>query len=169
MRNRIHTVGANTIRATATYTRPNDTTAYAAGDALSDNTTAGSATNLTFSSVARSNGESGLIVDAWVIDSVAAGTKPSLELWLYDTAPAAAGDNAAFAPSDAEALNVVAVIPFTTFYAGSNNCVSRGDFTAVPFVCASGATALYGQVVVRNAYTPSANEVFTFKLKIMQD
>lgn len=154
--------------ASASYTRPADTTAYTAGDALSDSTSAPSV--LTFKNAVRDG--SAILEAAICMDSVAAGTKPDLELWLFHTAPTPVNDNAAFAISDAEILNLVAIVPFAvaTFQASSNNCACQKTGLAIPVHGALRDKArktvdLYGMVVVRNAYTPASGEVFNFSLK----
>jgi hypothetical protein len=157
----------------ASITRPADTTAYASGDQV------GSAA-LEFSAVARAAAESGCIVGAMCIDSVNAGTKPQLELWLFNgaAAPTAVADNAAWTPTDGEVEKVVAVITFTTWYEGlagaSGNAVAPATLInglatgRAPFVCTT-VDDLFGLVVVRNAYAPTASEKFTFRLFIEQD
>lgn len=165
--------GGYQARITATKTRPSDTTAYAAGDVLNESDSAG--TGWTFSSCARLNGGSGIIQGATLIDSANQTTKGSFELWLFRNAPAADNDNAVFTPTDAELLDVVAVIPFSTVYVGdatsgaNGNCVHLSQPVSIPFVCDSDDTALYGVLVVRNAYTPVSAEVITINLKMLQD
>jgi hypothetical protein len=154
---------------TASYTRPNDTNAYTAGDVLAESTSA--PTVLTFKGAIR-NGNS-ILKAALCIDSVAAGTKPDLELWLFHTAPTAVNDNAAFTITDAEALTLAGIVPFAvaTFQASALNCACQKLALDLPLKGSIGSRAmasqdLYGIVVVRNAYTPAANEVFTFSLLI---
>jgi hypothetical protein len=154
---------------TASYTRPADTAIYTAGDVLSESTSA--PTVLTFKSAVR-NGNS-ILKAALCIDSVAAGTKPDLELWLFHTAPAPVNDNAAFTITDAEALTLVAIVPFAvaSFQASALNCACQKLALDLPLRGALGSRAmatqdLYGIVVVRNAYTPASGEVLTFTLLI---
>ena len=148
------------------YTRPADTTAYAAADAISDSTTA--PTVLTFTDAARNQGKGGIIVDATINSSAAPATTLQCELWLFDTEPTPTDDNSAFALTDAESLNVIAVIPFTVGYKSDANTIYHGDRTIVPFRCATASTTLYGLLVARNAYTPASAEVLTVTLKIEQ-
>jgi len=139
----------------ASITRPADTTAYAAGDVI------GTATNhvLTFEDAIDEMGGDGadilVIAKAWVIDSAKEATLPSLELWLFTTAPAAQADNAAFGVTDAELLaGFVGIFSLSTNYAGkaSDNCVFESDEQAIN--CQLAGSDLYGVLVVRNAYTP---------------
>lgn len=167
----------------ATVTRPANTTAYTAGDALTDSTTAPSA--LTITGMARFNGGGGTIVAALLLDSANQATKPDLELWIFSASPVPDNDNAVFTPSDAECATLVGIIEFrgvtksyvgdATAGAGGNLIVpgTQGGTTiptlAIPFVCAAAQTALYGLFVVRNAYTPVSAEVFTAILFIEQE
>lgn len=150
---------------TQTVTRPADTTAYAAGDAVGG--------VIAFAGAAKSN-EGGVINQLLVIDSANVATKPDLELWLFDTTIAAAGDNAAFAPSDAEIATLIGVIliPTASFKIG-NAVASTGNSMCdlqnlgLPFNCKPGVNAIFGQLVARNAYVPLSGEVFTLRLKVL--
>jgi len=152
----------NTAKAVSTVTRPNDTTAYTAGDVVAD--TPG--TRFTFSGLPISTGQGGMIQTVVVIDSVVAATPPDLELWLFDADVAAIADNAAFAPTDAELLNLVGIVTLATasFKKGTVNqaCVSQN------LGCSFKSDILYGVLVVRNAYTPTANEVFKVVLSVIR-
>lgn len=149
----------------ASYTRLANTTAYAAGDALSDNTTG--QTVLTFSNCANVAGGSGLISGAILVDDSVPSTPGDFELWLFDTSPTAPVDNVAMVVTDAEALTVVGIIPFTVEHASTLNEVYMADRTFLPIRFRTKAAAdLYGMVKVLNAYTPASGGVLTFKLLI---
>lgn len=146
---------------TATYTRPGDTTLYAAGDCLSNSTSAPTAGGLTFT-VASANGKGGFISGLSIISNAAPATPLQGELHLFDTAPTAINDNAAFTVSNAEMLRWVGMIPFALSTIGAN---SQGLVECnLPFTTVS-ATTLRGLVRVVNAYTPANAEVLTFRLK----
>lgn len=155
-------------------TRPADTNAYTAGDVISDSTSA--PTVITFGNVARESGGNGTIVHAVCVDSANVATKPDLELWLFDTTVTPDNDNAAFTPTDAELKTLVGVIAFPTasFKAGDatsgagGNSICEATSLNIAFK-AAGATnsALYGVLVVRNAYVPVSAESFFFRLKIL--
>lgn len=162
--------------AAVSKTRPADTTAYTAGDVINESTSAG--TVFTFTNCTRAEGGSGRIAKVLIDDSANQTTKLQAELWLFDTAPAAATigyDNAAFSPTDAEAQTVVAIIPVSTSFVGNAGSGASGNanYTSgqvyVPFKCASASTTLYGVLVARNAYTPVSSEVFNVRLFIEQD
>ena len=165
----------NLRQVTGTFTRPNDTDAYAIGDVVANSTTAPVAIN--FANASRSNDGSNTIIDAMLIDSAAQATKGQFELWLFKTAPTMDNDNAAFTPTDAELLNLVGIIDFTgaprvgdaTAGAGGNAVyygkASNGSFEP-KFRTKVASRILYGVLVVRNAYTPVADEVFTIVLTL---
>lgn len=151
----------------AEFTRPSDTTAYAAGDVICNSTSA--PTILEFS-VGQRNGATGVILRGTLIDSASEATALSAELWLFDTTITMDNDNAAFTPTDAEMKTLVGVLSFTSRKVGtaSDNCEFRSDESNIPFACTSGTRKLYGVLVARNAYTPVSGEVFTVRLKVLQ-
>jgi hypothetical protein len=165
---------ADYVKITASVTRPSDTTAYAAGDALTDSTSA--PTKITFSNCGRYAGGSGKIINAILVDSAAQATKGQFELWLFDTSVTPDNDNAVFTPTDAECATLVGVFAFTTPFVGDatagagGNCVYVTTPAApIPFKCGAALKDLYGLVVVRNAYTPVSGEIFSFILVTDQD
>lgn len=144
-----------------TVTRPNDTAVYASGDAIADSTSAPTA--FTANGFARVSGGSGRITHLTLTLSTAQSTKANLELWVFDAAYTNNNDNAAWAPSDADADKVIAVVPLGgSPIVGGANCIYEAPALDIPYVCA--ATALWFALVVRNAYTPTALE--TFKLRV---
>jgi len=156
---------------TTTFVRPNDANAYTAGDVISSTTAASVAPILQFPNIVRSNGGGGIIQSAVLIDSVAAATKPDTELYLFDQIITMQSDNAVWAPLDAEMLNCVGVIAFPVGAfktAGANGII---DVTGLgkAFNCAASSTTLYGVLVARNAYTPTALEQFELRLQVLQD
>jgi hypothetical protein len=167
--NHLGEVGGKTVVVSANFTRPGNTTQYTAGDAVTDSTSAPS--QITFSGAARINGGSGVILAAIMVDSVNPGTKPQLELWLFDSSVTPDNDNSAFTPTDAECGTLIGVIPFNAWYVGdsSSNAVAPVHGLSIPFKCGGGSASLFGLLVVRNAYTPSSAEVFTIRLSILQD
>jgi hypothetical protein len=165
--NHLGEVGGRTRVISATLTRPADTNAYAAGDAVTDSTS--SPSQITFSNAARINNGSGVIVSATLIDSVNAGTKGQFELWLFDASVTPNNDNAAFAPSDADAAKAIGVITFGANSPGSNNAIYPAGPLSIAFQCSGGIANIFGLLVVRNAYTPTSGEQFTIRLGIIQD
>lgn len=157
----------------ASVTRPADTTAYAAGDAVTDSTSA--PTVITFTNVAKANNGGGTIVSAELIDSANQSTKGIFELWVFDTTVTPDNDNAVFTPTDAELATLVGIIPFDVSYVGdaqsgaNGNAVYQANFLNLPFKAGAASRNLFGLLVVRNAYTPVSGEVFTIRLNVSQE
>jgi hypothetical protein len=162
---------------TTSVTRPADTNAYAAGDVVSNSTSA--AAVITFGSATfgacRAVGWSTTLISASVIVESNQATKPALELYLFSSAPTAVNDNSALALSAADAEKLVAIVPLSTTYltnaasGASGNHVQVSDTTPIPINCARSDTKLYGLLVVRNAYTPVSAERFVVSIKLLVD
>ncbi len=153
-----------TLNPQVSVTRPANTTQYAAGEVVGHET--GDA--LEFFSES-----SGVIKAVVLIDSAAEATKPELDLFLFAAEPTVANDNAAFAPTDAQMKDLVAVFSFvgtsgTNFKTGAtgNGAMQQTGFE---IAYAAPERKLYGVLVARNAYTPVSAEVFTVKLTIQSD
>ncbi|MDP2621808.1 MAG: hypothetical protein U1A72_09710 [Sulfuritalea sp.] len=139
-------------------TRPNNATPYTEGDVVG--ATVGDAMEF-------STEQFGRIRGALLIDSIAAVTRPSLDLMLFENEPTIAADNDAFAITDAQMLDCAAVISFdgtsgANFKLGGANGVIQQQALDIPYCTPD--KKLYGVLVARNAYTPTALEVFTVKL-----
>lgn len=153
------------------FTRPADTTAYAAGDVVANSTSVPLIMRFPLQSVSGS----GFIQQARLIDSANVATKPDLQLWLFDRPITMDADNAAFTPYDDDLLRLVAIIAFPTsaFVVGDatsgadGNSVCDAQDLRLPFALASGDTELFGVLVVRNAYAPVSAEKFTVRLTVL--
>lgn len=157
---------ARVVTVQTDVTRPADTTAYTAGDALSDSTSAPTSGGFTFSGAARVSGGSGIIMDACIASSNDPATRIAGEIWIFNTSVTNINDNAAFAVSDTEIKTCIGVIPFALMDAG-NNGYAHAIGLNMAFTCV-GSADLRFLVRVRNAYTPASAEVLTFTLKILQ-
>ena len=152
------------FEASATYTRPLNTTAYAADDAVSDSSAVSAASNLVFAAAASENGGS-IRLDYASITSDQATTAPSLDLWLYDTAPTVQADNAAFTLSDSENDDVQAIISVISSFSTNNNWrLERRSLNTIINLGAN-TTNLFGQLKIGGAYTPTSGEVFNIILR----
>lgn len=153
---------------TSTATRMTDTTAYAANDAWANSDSAPTAGGYTLTGMGRASGGSGIIDDILIISSNDPATTLQAELWIFDSAPTAINDNAAFTLSDADAIKLVAVIPFTlvTTVAGSGtNSAAHITRCQIGYTCVGTANLRY-LVKVKNAYTPASGESLTVRAKI---
>ena len=153
----------------ASVTRLANTTQYAINDVLSDHAT--TPTLLTFSGGARIDGALAYVVGGTMVTSTVAATAAQVRLMLFSTPPAAENDNAAFTPTDADALKCVGWLTFDTYQDGALNrlYVARLEGQPPQFDCAATADDIYAIPVMQNAYTPGSAEVFTFTLHISQD
>src|SRR3990167_458616 len=151
-------VGGKKAVIDSSFTRPSDTTTYAAGEVVGP--TAGAAV-MTFTNCSRINAGSGAITNATLTDGANVTALPgSFELFLFDTTFTADADNAVFTPTDAELLTAIS-IPFTlssvgdaTSGIGGNRLYTGTIDRPLPFVCGAGSRNLFGALVVRNAYVP---------------
>ena len=153
--------------------RQNNATQYTAGDVIDDDLTN---VQIVFENMARYPGGSGTITDALMTSSANGATKGEFELWLFDTINTAhEADNAAFTPTDNDMVRLAAILDFTTAFeatagAGGNVAyMAERTFLPISFKCVAASRNLFATLVVRNAYTPIAFEVFTFRLNVEQD
>lgn len=147
-------------------TRPADTTAYAANDALSNSTSAPTSGGFTLSSICRKSGGSVLITDVIVTTSNDAATLLQGEVWIFNQSVTNINDNTAFAVSDSEIKTCVAKVPFALEDAGNNGFYHSQNLSIL--AKASGSADLRFLVRVKNAYTPSNAEVITVIVKGIQ-
>jgi hypothetical protein len=161
----VQTIGSF-ITCSTDVTRPADTTAYAANDALSNSTSAPTSGGFTWTSAARVSGGSGIITDAMICTSADAGTLLQGEIFIFNQAVTNINDNAAFAISDAEAKTCIGKIPFTLEDIGNNGWFHATNLN-IGFTCV-GTADLRFLVRVKNAYTPASAEVLTFVVKILR-
>lgn len=159
--------GHGAIRA-ATLTRPADTTAYAAKDAISNSTSA--PTYLTFANLARVSGGSGYIVKAQLMTNQSTNVA-QYRLHLFNTAPTAINDNSPYTLLWANRASRVGYIDFgaaATEGSGSDAANSQNDTARLHFVT-SGSASLFGILETLSAFTPASDQVFYIALSAEQD
>lgn len=154
------------VTCTTDITRPADTTAYTANDALSNSTSSPTSGGFTLTSAARISGGSGIITDMGLFSSNPAATALQAEVWIFDTSVTNINDNAAFAISDSEVKTLIGVVSFTQEQ-GSNNNWAQVRNLSLGFTCVGSANLRF-LVKVKNAYTPANAEVITVRAKILQ-
>jgi hypothetical protein len=155
----------------ANFTRPNDTTQYAANDLVADNTTAGSVTPLSWTAPRYATG-SGQIRRARLKKSGTTVTAASFRLHLYTTSPTCAnGDNGAWSTSQAGYLGSIDLdmsgANGRVFTDAAEVVAGVSHGTEIGFDLASGST-IYGLLQAIGTYTPVAQEVFTCELEIVR-
>lgn len=149
--------------ASASFTRPNDTTAYAANDLVANSTTAGSVTPMTFQ-LPNFNGQGFRITACKIAKSGTTATNGNFHLRLYTTSPTCAnGDNGAWSTN--QVATYIGKVDPAIVEAFTDGCAvvdTSLTTTTLHMVIPSGV--LYGLLVADAAYTPAANEVFTVTL-----
>lgn len=167
--NFLGSVGGKAVVASANFTRPADTTAYASGDLVANSTTAGSVAPMSFTA-ARVAAGSGMIRRARLRKTGTGVTNASFRLHLYTASPTPAnGDNAAW--STDKAANYLGAIDITvdkTFTDGSAGNGVPNTGAEINFALTSGQI-IYGLLEARGAYTPGNAEVFTVSLEVIQN
>jgi len=156
--------GTELLRLERTFTRPNDTTQYTAGDVVGP--IAGSAL------ISFSVPLSGYIVGLALIDSVNAATLMQPEIQIYDASPGQGqADNAAWTAEDISERNWVGAVSLANSFVGGATAGSGQStrFKADNLNIAYGpSNALHFLIITRNAYTPAALETFTLRAWIQR-
>lgn len=154
-----------TSNASATFTRPADTTAYASGDLVANSTTAGSVAAM---SLSISGYTGGMQVRRVKLAKSSVGTSNAqFRVHLFKVAPTTVtnGDNGAFSVSGVAdyvgACDVTMGQAFTDGAAGHGVPNTGSDITAQ---LTSGST-LFALLEARAAYVPVSAETFTLSLE----
>ena len=138
----------------ATQTRPDNTTAYSANQVIGENP----ATNLTFENVLSNSGGTFVILGARLeidVSAVPAGMT-SFRLHIYNAAPAAIADGAAYnllADDRAKYMGYITINSVVDLGATVWGQEDNVNFTGK---LATGATSLYGILETIGAFTPAA-------------
>ncbi len=141
------------------FTRPNDTTAYASGDLVANSTTAGSVTPLTFGV-----GRGGIkIVGARIQKSDETDVaNATFTLHLFGSSPTVAnGDNGALSHSLSDKFGTIAFAIMTAATDEGFTLANGGDSIlpdGLHWYTTSGN--IYGLITAQAAYAPAAQEVF---------
>lgn len=164
--NALGRIGGYNAVASANFTRPADTTAYALGDLVANNTTAGSVVPMSFA-MSRATGLGGMLRRVKLRKSAVSLTNAQFRIHFYSASPVPSnGDNGAWLTDKvanyAGAVDIMCDRAFTDGAAGHGlpNVGSEINFTADTY---------YVLIEARNAYTPSSAEVFTVELEILRN
>ncbi|TIW11301.1 MAG: hypothetical protein E5V66_14145 [Mesorhizobium sp.] len=141
-------------------TRPANTTAYTANDAISDNATAGSVTakSITVSDV---NDDTVTLERMRLVSTDTGIAGKAVRVFLYNSDPTAnsgvgGGDNAAFSNKMAGFIGSMSGT-FRTFSDGAVAVLVPDEGSRIICAPASGARIVYWQLQALDAFTPSAN------------
>lgn len=156
----------------AIFTRPADTTQYAAGDLVANSTTAGSVVPLSWILGSSAISAPTTIKRARIVTSATSVTALTFRLHLYDASPAVAnGDNGAFSSTNAaNYLGYISCDGTTTPGAKfSDGAVAIGAQTAGAEINVRPASkTIYGLIESVSTYTPASAETFTVILDLIE-
>ena len=158
-----------TINGAGFLTRLGNTTAYTAGDEVSD-VASSSAHPWVFANSARAVGGAGWITKVRLQSSDPLNVSAIYRLYLFDTAPTQVGDNLAYALLGAEfgvREGFIDIGPMVTSV--GTGVASIHQDTRVRYVCAAADTSLYGVLVIQAAYTPLNAGTFYAELTCDRD
>lgn len=161
--------GGDGYKSTLEFTRPANTTAYTAGDVIgvadvSVAANAGSAIH-EFASIGPSAGA--IIITGADLRIDAAAVPPgmtSFRLHLYDAAPTAILDNAAWDLPAGDRAAYLGYIDMGTAVDVGSTLYAQADQINKQFKLASGATSLYGLLVTNGGFTPGSAAVKRIRL-----
>lgn len=159
-----------TVVVSANFTRPNDTTAYASGDLVANNTTAGSVAAMSLA-VARNNDYVARLRRVRLLKSNATITNAQFRVHFYRTSPLppSNGDNGAWLTPHATWLGSIDVTIDKAFTDGSRGVASVPVNSEILLQPGSGLQTVFALLEARAAYTPAANEVFTLECEVEQE
>jgi len=150
---------------TNSFTRPSDTTAYAAEDAV--NATGGVVTPLTFAvqdSIPINNGSSYLIKTARLTTNSTTTTNASFRLMLYDSVPTAYADNSPQPLVFGDKAKRLGYIDFTLVTGGSGSDCAEAVVTDVNLAVRMQGSVVYGILIAKAAYVPTSAQQFYLEL-----
>lgn len=156
-------VGGKSVQKSASFTRPSDTTAYAANDAIADSTS--TPTLLSFTNCANVNAGQGYIVKTRLMTNQKTCTA-RFRLSFYHTAPGAVNDNAPkpmlYVNKD-KLIGGIDLDPCTTEDTSSDAAFSLST-VLLPYVLASDSTSIYCILTTLDAFTPASAQQFYLEI-----
>lgn len=167
----IASMPGQSFSASASFTRPADTTAYASGDLVANSTTAVSVVALALVA-ARNEGASGIITRLRLAKSTVSLTNASFRVHLYKANPTEAnGDNGAWSTTGANGdyIGSFDVTMDKAFTDGAMGAGVPGTGNYSQFVAANQSKVIYALIEARAAYSPGNAEVFTLYIEGFQD
>jgi hypothetical protein len=144
------------------FTRPNNTTAYATGQLVANSTTPGLVVPMAFTVGGNSMPGQFRLSRLRLFKSGTSSTNAQFRLHLYGASPSVAnGDGGVWSTSGA--VFYLGSIDVTSMKAFTDGCADVGDDAAGSehWIRLAGGATYYGLLEARAAYTPIANEQFT--------
>jgi hypothetical protein len=161
------TAGGTTTTIGTEFTRPADTDAYAALDAVSDSTSA--PTIITLADVVPAVGGTGYITKVRCFTDKAAAMAPRFRIHIYNESITPINDNAAFTllyANRAKRVAAVDLAAFRTEGAGSDASAAQNITDRVAFACAPASRALFALVETLDAFTPASGQKFYLEISV---
>lgn len=150
-----------------TFSRPADTTAYAALDVVSNSTS--SPIILSWAAINRVSGASGYFVKARIVtDQVACVARFKLHLFSATLTPL--NDNAPYTllyANNAIKIGALTFPAMATEGSGSTGAaaqLSPGDYGGLPMAATPAAQTIYGMLETLDAFTPASGQGFFIEL-----
>lgn len=162
-RTNLFPVGGKSLLKSVTITRPANTTAYAANDAIADSVSA--PTLLEFISCANEAAGQGYIVKTRLMTNQKTCTA-RFRLSFYHTAPSAVNDNAPkpmlYVNKD-KLIGRIDLDPCSTEDTSSDAAFTLST-TLLPYVLAAGSTSIYCILTTLDAFTPASAQQFYLEI-----
>ena len=160
------TVDGKAYHSTVTITRPNNTTAYTAGDVVGD--TGGSAI-LTLANVGP-NGGYVLIQSAALIfsDSSVPSGMGAFRVHLYNASPTAIADNAVFDLVSGDRASYMGFIEFAAPQDLGSTIYTQVDYPGRLIKLAAASSTLYAEIETRGAYTPVSASTVELRVSTLE-
>lgn len=161
---------SSSYSSTLTFTRPENTTAYTAGDVIgiADAGTAANAGSAihTFTDIGPAGGQIRITASFFYVYLAAVpASMTSFRLDLYDASPTAILDNAAFDLAAADRTKHLGYIDLgSPADRGATLYVQAGS-QDLDVKLADGVTSLYGIITTNGGYTPTSAEGFRLRLR----
>jgi hypothetical protein len=154
----------------ASFTRPNNTTAYASGQLIANSVTAGSVVPLSLAISGNAMPGATRITRVRLAKNGTVNVNANFRVHLYGASPTVAnGDGGAWSSSQAASyLGSIDVPSMKAFTDGCSDVGAAAAGSEFLLRLASG-TVIYALIEARAAYTPAANEVFTLTAETVDD
>ena len=157
--------------ASASFTRPADTTAYAVNDVVSNSTSTTTPMTLAAVGIINSSGgaAAGYITKVRLVTDNKAFTA-QCRVWFFNsTSITVAADNAAFGPKWADRSARIGYVDLPTLAPEDSTASDCAEATAadqrVPFTCATNVNTLYAVIETKTASTPASGQLFYLEVE----
>jgi len=151
---------ATQFKKSGSFARPADTTAYTAGDAVTDSTSAPAVLEIALDTEGTANGDD-IIITKIDIDVSSKWTGSVMfNAWISNATFAATNDNSALSIADATSA-IARCVPCHNYYYTAENCRAQSDPIAEPFRLAAADQSLFIELESVSAPTPGSGDTIT--------